>query len=171
MPQNRLPLLPQPHNTMNNLTNLLGNIVNLRNLFLALALVGMVWFIAYSRAKNKVAKKSKPGQYMEYTAPHKTATQCRALLDIHSPDEIFDYTIESAPQGGWFIHFTTHRPTGQIMDTLYLIQFTSEQPARFFLSFIREAFGSKEPVFPESMLDEFIQNKLEAVKEVTIPTF
>ena len=41
-----------------------------------------------------------------------------------------------------------------IQNTLYVIVVT--------LIFIREAFGYKEPLFPQEMLDKFMQQKLEA---------
>ena len=48
------------------------------------------------------------------------------------------------------------------MDTLYTLRLDPGNQTVVTLFFIREAFGSPEPVFPPEMLDEFMAQKLEA---------
>jgi hypothetical protein len=99
---------------------------------------------------------------VEYTVPGRTAAECRGLLGRPAENDMFAYTLVAAPSGGWYFRFTRHRPTGQTLDTLFLLQFTDENPASFCLRFAREAFGMREPVIGEGLLDSFFAAKLGA---------
>lgn len=125
---------------------------------LALAVIFIGWWLS----RRTVKWRQKPGQLLRYTVPGKTAAACRGLLGKPAPQDIFGYSLESAASGGWYIHFTKHNPTGQQLDTLYLLQFEDDDPALLVLRFAREAFGMKEPVFAEALLDEFFAQKLGA---------
>ena len=48
------------------------------------------------------------------------------------------------------------------MDTLYTLRLDPGRETVATLFFIREAFGYKEPLFPQEMLDAFMLQKLEA---------
>ena len=48
------------------------------------------------------------------------------------------------------------------LDTLYTLRLDPGRQTIATLIFIREAFGYKEPLFPQEMLDKFMQQKLEA---------
>ena len=50
----------------------------------------------------------------------------------------------------------------QPLDTLYTLRLDPGRQTIATLIFIREAFGYKEPLFPQEMLDKFMQQKLEA---------
>lgn len=141
---------------------LLSRVLNLQNLFTALLLVAMVLAIAYVFAGRGKKGRRRPGQLLRFESPGRTAAACRDLLSHKNIHDIFAYELEAAPGGGWYIHLTRHNPTEQILDTLFLLQFEKEEPARFSLKFIREAFGQREPVMPEAMLAEFFQQKLDA---------
>ncbi len=144
--------------------SVLGSILNLRMLLFVLVLVGLVLLVGYVTAKNKRAQQKKPGQYMRYEAVGRTAAQCMDLLEHKNIHDIFAYKLEQARGGGWYITLKLHIPTEQMLDTVFLLQFETETPARFSLRFVREAFGMREPVEPESMLDEFFAQKLDAVR-------
>ena len=50
----------------------------------------------------------------------------------------------------------------QPLDTLYTLRLDPGRQTVVTLIFIREAFGYKEPLFPQEMLDRFMQQKLDA---------
>ena len=54
------------------------------------------------------------------------------------------------------------QPTQQPLDTLYTLRLDPGRQTVVTLIFIREAFGYKEPLFPQEMLDRFMQQKLDA---------
>ena len=58
------------------------------------------------------------------------------------------------------LHLTLHQPTQQPLDTLYTLRLDPGRQTVVTLIFIREAFGYKEPLFPQEMLDEFMAQKL-----------
>ena len=53
-------------------------------------------------------------------------------------------------------------PPQQPLDTLYTLRLDPGRQTVVTLIFIREAFGYKEPLFPQEMLDRFMQQKLDA---------
>ncbi len=54
----------------------------------------------------------------------------------------------------FLLHLTLHQPTQQPLDTLYTLRLDPGRQTIVTLIFIREAFGYKEPLFPQEMLDE-----------------
>ena len=64
--------------------------------------------------------------------------------------------------GGFLLHLTLHQPTQQPLDTLYTLRLDPGRQTVVTLIFIREAFGYKEPLFPQEMLDRFLMQKLDA---------
>ena len=62
----------------------------------------------------------------------------------------------------FLLNLTLHQPTQQPLDTLYTLRLDPGRQTIATLIFIREAFGYKEPLFPQEMLDKFMQQKLEA---------
>lgn len=140
----------------------------MRVVVLALFLAAVVLMAGYVAEKNRRVKKKRAGQHMAYEAPGKTAAACRGLLLGMTEADLFGYEIEQT-QVGWYLTLRSHRPTGQVLATVFQLVFTGEDPARFTLDFISEAFGSREPVMPESMLDEFFAQKLGAVRCDTGP--
>lgn len=147
---------------MAGLGEMLGSVVNGRTLLVVLALAVLVLLVGYTMAKNEKTRRKRPGQHLLYQCPGRTAAACRGLLENPAAGDLFAYKLESAPAGGWYITFQRHNPTQQILDTLFLLQFEGDDPARFSLAFKREAFGAREPVMPEAMLDEFFSQKLGA---------
>ncbi len=78
----------------------------------------------------------------------------------NTPGDMFTYTIEATPKGGLVYQF--HRvsePEAQIPTPLFLVGFENEEPAEFTLSFVSEAFGSREPIIPPALLDAFFWPK------------
>ena len=148
---------------------LLGTAINWQGLLVAVPLVAvlLLLFYLYQRANKK--RPPKPGMLLRYEVADKNAAACRGRLGQPEEDDIFRYTLESAPAGGWYIHFTGHRPTQQQLDTLYLLQFEDDMPAVFSLKFVREAFGMKEPIIGEALLDDFFAQKLAAKRLPRMP--
>ncbi|MDL2294552.1 hypothetical protein LJC60_07980 [Ruminococcaceae bacterium OttesenSCG-928-D13] len=140
----------------------MGNVLNLQGLLLAIPLVALVLLGGWWFGRRGKKRPPKPGQYLRYQAPGKTAAACRGLLGKPEAADLFGYALEGAASGGWYIHFTRHNPTEQLLDTLFLLQFEDEDPAVFSLRFKREAFGMKEPVIGEDLLDSFFAEKLGA---------
>ena len=72
------------------------------------------------------------------------------------------YECRREKDGGFLLHLTLHQPTQQPLDTLYTLRLDPGRQTVVTLIFIREAFGYKEPLFPQEMLDKFMQQKLDA---------
>ena len=64
--------------------------------------------------------------------------------------------------GSFTLHLTLHKPTRQPVDTLYTLRLDAGRETVISLIFLREAFNYKEPVFPPTLLDEFMRKKLDA---------
>ncbi len=143
--------------------------VDLQALLLVVVLVGAVLVVGYLAAEGRFAKRKKASMQLQYEVADKTTTACLDLLQDAAAEDMFLYKMERAARGnGWYIHFTLHEPTGQPLDTLFRLEFTGEEPARFTLGFVREAFGMREPVLPEDLLDAFFAAKLGA-KRAGVP--
>ena len=87
---------------------------------------------------------------------------CFDRLDQHSPEDVFAYECRREKDGGFLLHLTLHQPTQQPLDTLYTLRLDPGRQTVATLIFIREAFGYKEPLFPQEMLDTFMAQKLDA---------
>ena len=87
---------------------------------------------------------------------------CFDRLDEHSPDDVFAYECRRENDGGFLLHLTLHQPTRQPLDTLYTLRLDPGRQTIVTLIFLRESFGYKEPLFPQEMLDEFMQQKFQA---------
>ena len=83
-------------------------------------------------------------------------------LDEHPDTDEFLYECRREKDGGFLLHLTLHQPTQQPLDTLYSLRLDPGRQTVVTLIFIREAFGYKEPLFPQEMLDKFMQQKLAA---------
>ncbi len=138
------------------------DVINLQGLVWAIPLIILAVLMGKFFKKLKIKKRKKPGQFMRYEVKDSTATACRGKLGVPQTEDIFHYKLEDAMSGGWYIHFLKHNATQQQLDTVFLIQFEEENPAVFSLRFVREAFGMKEPVIGESLLDDFFAKKLGA---------
>lgn len=143
----------------------LAGVLNLRLIGTVLLLVGLVFLAGWLMEKNKKARRQKPGMLLEYTAPGQTAAGCRSLLMAPGEHDVLRYLLEADKGGGWFFHLQEHRPSQQPLDTVYRLSFTAEEPAAFQLQFVREAFGQREPIIPEALLDEFFAQKLGAQRQ------
>ena len=103
------------------------------SLILLAAALGCIVFLL-TRRENARRSQYGPSGLSEFRTDL-PLDDCFDRLDQHSPDDEFAY------------------------DTLRL------DPGRQTIAtliFIREAFGYKEPLFPQEMLDKFMQQKLEA---------
>ena len=87
---------------------------------------------------------------------------CFDRLDEHKDTDEFVYECRREKDGGFLLHLTLHQPTQQPLDTLYTLRLDPGRQTIATLIFIREAFGYKEPLFPQEMLDRFMQQKLDA---------
>ena len=87
---------------------------------------------------------------------------CFDRLDEHKDTDEFVYECRRENDGGFLLHLTLHQPTQQPLDTLYTLRLDPGRQTVVTLIFIREAFGYKEPLFPQEMLDEFMAQKLDA---------
>ena len=87
---------------------------------------------------------------------------CFDRLDGHKDTDEFVYECRRENDGGFLLHLTLHQPTQQPLDTLYTLRLDPGRQTVVTLIFIREAFGYKEPLFPQEMLDRFLMQKLDA---------
>lgn len=128
---------------------------------LLIAAVAALLFLL-GRAKGKQA--AAPGRQLVYSAAGHTAAECRTLLYRPAEEDLFQYQLQPATDGGLYITFTRHNPTAQPLATMYLLRFDPLLPtARFQLTFVREAFGTPAPILPPTLLDEFFAAKLGAI--------
>lgn len=128
-------------------------------LLTALALAACIYFVA--RADR--ARRAAPGA--AGTSEYRTdlpVDVCMDYLAHKNVNDAFEYTCKRQADGSFLLHFTLHRPTRQPMDTLYQLRLDPGRQTVVTLTFLREAFGYQEPVFPEGMLDAFVCQKLDA---------
>ena len=88
--------------------------------------------------------------------------ECFDRLDEHRDADEFVYECRREKDGGFLLHLTLHQPTQQPLDTLYTLRLDPGRQTVVTLIFLREAFGYGEPLFSPAMLDEFMQQKLDA---------
>ena len=131
--------------------------------FSILLLAAILGFIVFLLSKKDQSRRSQygPSGLSEFRTDL-PLDDCFDRLDQHSPDDVFAYECRRENDGGFMLHFTLHQPTRQPLDTLYTLRLDPGRETVATLFFIREAFGYKEPLFPQEMLNEFMQQKLEA---------
>ena len=128
-------------------------------LFLA-AVLGVIVFLL-SRRDHSRRSQYGPSGLSEFRTDL-PLDECFDQLDEHSSTDEFAYECRRENDGGFLLHLTLHQPTQQPLDTLYTLRLDPGRQTVVTLIFIREAFGYKEPLFPQEMLDTFMMQKLEA---------
>lgn len=103
-----------------------------------------------------------PAGTLEYRTAHPIDV-CIDYLRHKNINDLFEYTCDRQADGSFLLHFTLHRPTAQPLDTLYTLRLDPGRSTVITLTFVREAFGYREPVFPKELLDAFLKAKLDAV--------
>ena len=133
------------------------------SIFSIVLLVGVIGLIIYllSRRENKRRSQYGPSGLSEFRTDL-PLDDCFDRLDQHSDSDVFAYECRRENDGGFMLHMTLHQPTQQPLDTLYTLRFDPGRQTIVTLIFIREAFGYKEPLFPQEMLDEFLRQKFDA---------
>lgn len=131
--------------------------------FSVILLAGIVGLLIFLLSRREAGRRSQygPAALNEF----RTALpldECFDRLEQHSPQDVFAYECRRENDGGFMLHFTLHQPTRQPLDTLYTLRLDPGRETVATLFFIREAFGYKEPLFPQEMLDAFMMQKLEA---------
>ena len=135
------------------------------SIFSIVLLVGVIGLIIYllSRRENKRRSQYGPSGLSEFRTDL-PLDDCFDRLDQHSDSDVFAYECRRENDGGFLLHLTLHQPTQQPLDTLYTLRFDPGRQTIVTLIFIREAFGYKEPLFPQEMLDEFLRQKFDACR-------
>ena len=131
--------------------------------FSILLLAAILGFIVFLLAKQDKGRRSQygPSGLSEFRTGL-ALDECFDRLDTRSDTDLFAYECRRENDGGFALHLTLHQPTQQPLDTLYTLRLDPGRQTIATLIFIREAFGYKEPLFPQEMLDKFMQQKLEA---------
>ena len=124
------------------------------------AVIGLIMYLLSSR-ENKRRSQYGPCGLSEFRTDL-PLDDCFDRLDEHNEDDVFAYECRRENDGGFLLHLTLHQPTQQPLDTLYTLRLDPGRQTIVTLIFIREAFGYKEPLFPQEMLDEFLLQKLDA---------
>ena len=130
------------------------------SIVLLAAVLGVIVFLLYRRETTR-RRQYGPAGLSEFRTDL-PLDDCFDRLDQHSPDDVFAYECRRENDGGFTLHLTLHQPTQQPLDTLYTLRLDPGRQTVVTLIFIREAFGYKEPLFPQEMLDRFMQQKLDA---------
>ena len=135
----------------------------MNTVFSILLLAAVLGFIVFLLSRRETGRRSQygPAGLSEFRTDL-ALDQCFDRLDQHDPEDVFVYECRRERDGGFLLHFTLHQPTRQPLDTLYTLRLDPGRQTVVTLIFIREAFGYKEPLFPPAMLDEFLQQKLDA---------
>ena len=136
------------------------------SLILLAAALGCIVFLLTrrenARRRERLRAQLEDGERLSEFRTDLPLDDCFDRLDQHSPDDEFAYECRRENDGGFLLHLTLHQPTQQPLDTLYTLRLDPGRQTIATLIFIREAFGYKEPLFPQEMLDKFMQQKLEA---------
>ena len=130
------------------------------SIVLLAAVLGVIVFLL-SRRENSRRSQYGPAGLSEFRTDL-PLDSCFDRLDQHSPEDVFAYECRREKDGGFLLHLTLHQPTQQPLDTLYTLRLDPGRQTVATLIFIREAFGYKEPLFPQEMLDTFMAQKLDA---------
>ena len=135
------------------------------SIFSIVLLVGVIGLIIYllSRRENERRNQYGPSGLSEFRTDL-PLDDCFDRLDQHNDSDVFVYECHRENDGGFLLHLTLHQPTQQPLDTLYTLRFDPGRQTIVTLIFIREAFGYKEPLFPQEMLDEFLRQKFDAYR-------
>ena len=130
------------------------------SIVLLAAVLGVIVFLL-SRRENSRRSQYGPAGLSEFRTDL-PLDDCFDRLDQHSPEDVFAYECRREKDGGFLLHLPLHQPTQQPLDTLYTLRLDPGRQTVATLIFIREAFGYKEPLFPQEMLDTFMAQKLDA---------
>ena len=130
------------------------------SIVLLAAVLGVIVFLL-SRRENSRRSQYGPAGLSEFRTDL-PLDDCFDRLDQHSPEDVFAYECRREKDGGFLLHLTLHQPTQQPLDPLYTLRLDPGRQTVATLIFIREAFGYKEPLFPQEMLDTFMAQKLDA---------
>ena len=130
------------------------------SIVLLAAVLGVIVFLL-SRRENSRRSQYGPAGLSEFRTDL-PLDDCFDRLDQHSPEDVFAYECRREKDGGFLLHLILHQPTQQPLDTLYTLRLDPGRQTVATLIFIREAFGYKEPLFPQEMLDTFMAQKLDA---------
>ena len=114
------------------------------SIVLLAAVLGVIVFLL-SRRENGRRSQYGPAGLSEFRTDL-ALDECFDRLDEHNDSDVFVYDCR----------------TQQPLDTLYTLRLDPGRQTVVTLIFIREAFGYKEPLFPQEMLDEFMAQKLDA---------
>ena len=128
-----------------------------------LFLAAVLGVIAFLRSRRESGRRSQygPAGLSEFRTDL-PLDDCFDRLDEHKDTDEFEYECRRENDGGFLPHLTLHQPTQQPLDTLYTLRLDPGRQTGVTLIFIREAFGYKEPLFPQEMLDRFLMQKLDA---------
>ncbi len=127
---------------------------------LVAAVLAFTFYLLYRQAAQRRTAAG-PAGTLEYRTQHPVDV-CMDYLAHKNVNDLFDYTCQRQADGSFLLHFTLHRETQQPVDTLYALRLDAGRQTVVTLSFLREAFGYKEPVFPPELLDAFLAQKLDA---------
>ena len=130
------------------------------SILLLAAILGFIVFLLSKKDQNRRSQYG-PSGLSEFRTDL-PLDECFDRLDEHRDADEFVYECRREKDGGFLLHLTLHQPTQQPLDTLYTLRLDPGRQTVVTLIFIREAFGYKEPLFPQEMLDEFMAQKLDA---------
>lgn len=138
------------------------------SLVLVVAAGALCWRLARRLEQKRAAKAPGGGECLEYRTDL-AFDECLDALAAPAAQDEFEYTCARQPDGSFLLHFTLHKPTGQPVDTLFALRLDAGRQTVVTLHFLREAFGYRQPVFPQELLDAFLAQKLHAAPH-TPPT-
>ena len=117
------------------------------SIVLLAVVLGVIVFLL-SRRENSRRSQYGPAGLSEFRTDL-ALDECFDRLDEHNDSDVFVYDCRRERDGGFLLHLTLHQPTQQPLDTLYTLRLDPGRQTVVTLIFIREAFGYKEPLFPQ----------------------
>ena len=125
-----------------------------------LAAAALIWQLA-RRGERRRKHLPGPAGYLEYRTDL-PFDGCLDALAQASPQDVFAYTCPRQADGTFLLHQTLHNPSNQSIDSVFTLRMDSGRQTVITLHFLREAFGYREPVFPQELMDEFMAKQLGA---------
>ena len=130
------------------------------SIVLLAAVLGVIVFLL-SRRENTRRSQYGPAGLSEFRTSL-PLDECFDRLDEHRDTDVFAYDCRREKDGGFLLLLLAGGSHHLVENTLYTLRLDPGRQTVVTLIFIREAFGYKEPLFPQEMLDRFMQQKLDA---------
>ena len=130
------------------------------SLVLILAAAALIWQLARRAERRRKSAPAPPGIWN--TAPTCLSTAAWTRWPKPARRTCSPIPAPARRTAPFFLHLTLHNATNQPIDTVFTLRMDAGRQTVITLHFLREAFGYREPVFPQELMDSFMAQKLGA---------